>query len=232
MPIPLAGNPTDWQHGDFVSSESILSHAKGAFLPFFTTMDATVLRALCKEFKEAVTEHKWRDKDTKIKSRVGSWRACFPVAEVVNVSGEYNHNGKVTNKDFLHFVGLKSLKMTYCDKVTDAAFVHLKGIHTLDMSGCRQPTITDAAFVHLKGIHTLDMSWCGQSTITDGAFVNLKGIHTLNMSRCSQRTITDGAFVNLKGIHTLDMSECNQPTITDAAFVNLRGIHSLVAVVG
>ena len=227
MPIPLAGNPTDWQHGDFVSPDSILSHAKGALLPFFTTMDATVLRALCKEFKEAVTEHKWRDKDTKIKSRVGSWRACFPAAEAANVSGDIDRNGKVTNKDFLHFVGLKSLNMSLCDKVTDAAFVHLKGIHTLDMSWCNRRTITDAAFVHLKGIHTLDMSRCNQDTITDTAFVNLKGIHTLYMSGCNQPTITDAAFVHLKGIHTLDMSWCNQPTITDAAFVHLRGTRIL-----
>ena len=155
MPIPLAGNPTDWQHGDFVSPDSILSHAKGAFLPFFTTMDATVLRALCREFKEAVTEHKWRDEDTKIKSRVGSWRVCFPVAEAANVSGDNDRNGKVTNKDFRHFVGLKSLNMSHCKKVADAAFVHLKGIHTLDMNNCGQPTITDAAFVHLEGIHIL-----------------------------------------------------------------------------
>ena len=191
MPIPLAGNPTDWQHGDFVSADSILSHAKGAFLPFFTTMDATVLRALCREFKEAVTEHKWRDKDTRITSRVGSWRACFPAAEAANVSGYVvRNNGKVTNKDFLHFVGLKSLNMSYCDKVTDAAFVHLKGIHTLNMSGCIQPTITDAAFVHLKGIHTLNMSWCRQITITDAAFAHLNGIHTLDMSKCDQSTIT------------------------------------------
>jgi len=229
MPIPLAGNPTDWQHGDFVSPDSILSHSKGALLPFFTTKDAIVLRALCREFKEAVTEHKWRDEDTIIKSRVGSWRVCFPAAEAANVSEEYCFNGKVTNKDFLHFVGLKSLNMSHCKKVTDAAFVHLKGIHTLNMHFCNQPTITDAAFVHLKGIHSLNMSWCNQPTITDAAFVHLKGIHELNMSWCKEDTITDAAFVHLKGIHTLHMSGCDQPTITDAAFFAFGSIRRSLA---
>ena len=87
MPIPLAGNPKGWRDGNIVSPDSILSHAKSAFLPFFTTKDATVLRALCREFKEAVTEHKWKDEDTKIKSRVESWRVCFPAAEAANVNG-------------------------------------------------------------------------------------------------------------------------------------------------
>ena len=205
MTFPLAGNPIDWVEGDFVSPDSILSHAKGAFIPFFSTEDATVLRALCKEFKEAVTEHKWRDEDTKIKSRVGSWRACFPAAEVANVRGDYSGDEKVSDEDFRHFAGLKSLNMSSCSLVTDAAFVHLKGIHTLDMSWCNQPIITDGAFVNLKGIHTLDMSRCDQPTITDGAFVHLRGIHTLDMY-ARQPTITDGAFVHLKGIHTLKKS--------------------------
>jgi len=198
MTTPLAGNPIDWHLGDFVSPDSILSHAKGAFLPFFTTKDAIVLRQLCREFKDAVTEHKWRDEETKIKSRVGSWRACFPAAEAANVSGEYGRDEKVTDEDFRHFAGLKSLNMSYCRKVTDAAFVNLKGIHTLNMYDCYQSTITDAAFVYLKGIHKLDMSYCNQSNISDAAFVNLKRIHTLDTRYCSQPTITDATFVSKK----------------------------------
>jgi len=38
-----------------------LSHTRGVFLPFFTAKDATVLRALCREFKE---KRKWRDEET------------------------------------------------------------------------------------------------------------------------------------------------------------------------
>ena len=215
MPIPLAGNPVDWNLGDYVSPDSILSHTKGVFLPFFTTKDATVLRQICWEFKVAVTEHKWRDEVTKIKSHVGSWRVCFPVRPSICGSN-------ATDEDFRHFAGLKSLNMSKCTQPTDAAFVHLKGIHSLDMSYCYQSNISDAAFVNLKGIHTLNMSECHQPTITDAAFVHLKGIHTLNMSRCSQRTITDAAFVNLKGIHTLYMNGCNQPTITQKSLDHFR----------
>ena len=91
---------------------------QGCLLPIFpTTKDATVTPSAL-EFKEAVTEHKWRDEDTKIKSRVGSWRACFPAAEATNVSGDHYLHGKVTNKDFRR---LKSLNMSWCRLVISKA---------------------------------------------------------------------------------------------------------------
>jgi len=125
MPIPLAGNPIDWVGSGYLSSDSILSHAKDSLLPFFTTRNARVLRAVCTVFKEAVTEHKWRDEVTVIRSRVGSWRASFPAAEAANV--EYT---KVKDEDFWHLRGLRSLNMCHCKSVTDAAFVNLRGSDT------------------------------------------------------------------------------------------------------
>ena len=140
MPIPVAGKPIDWQHGDPVSPDSILSHVKGALLPFFTTRDANSLRLVCHEFLEDVTDHQWEDKDTVIRGDVGKWRKCFPRARAANVGENnqyYNPQGRrtpVTDLDFVHFVGVLYLNISFCTSITDAAFIHLQGIQCLRMS--------------------------------------------------------------------------------------------------
>ncbi len=230
-----------------------------AVLPMLTTQEGNTLRLVCRELKHRVEEHPWEDMETVIQGYMGArvgeregqrgaWRACFPQARGANVGGRggsgHDDCGRPTpiigrhlpmrDADFVHFVGLRALNMSYCKRVTDAAFVHLQGIEKLDMSHCNQDTITDAAFTNLRGIHTLNMSDCNQPTITNAAFAYLAGIHTLNISQTwrwdpgyPKLNITDAAFINLAGIHTLDMSWCDQATITDAAFGNLRGIHTL-----
>jgi hypothetical protein len=220
--MPFAGE------GEFFTPDSVLSHCYGALLPMFTTKEATTLRQLCKEFKSTVADFPWEDEETVIRGSVAAWRACFPRARWANVTEASWARGRetpVVDADFVHFVGLRRLGMSWCQSITDAAFVHLKGIHTLKMAYCWQYTITDAAFVHLKGIHTLDMSSCYQVTITDAAFLHLKGIHTLNMARCTQDTITDAAIVHLKGIHSLSLLLC--PQLTSAVFTHLKGVKRL-----
>jgi hypothetical protein len=220
--IPFAGE------GEFFTPDSVLSHCYGALLPMFTTKEATTLRLLCKEFKTTVADFPWEDHRTVIRGSVASWRACFPRARSADVS-EWEHfcvKGRmnpVVDADFVHFVGLKWLRMWYCTGITDAAFIHLKGIHTLNMRGCY--SITDAAFVHLEGIDTLRMGDCSQPTITDAAFVHLKGIRSLNMVFCSQDTITDAAFVHLKGIQSLNVCGCTQ--LTSAVLQHLKGVKRL-----
>lgn len=73
--MPFAGDSEVW------SADSILSHVSGALLPMFDTAEATVLRQLCKEFKDAVSEFQWEDKTTMIRGSVAAWRACFPRAK-------------------------------------------------------------------------------------------------------------------------------------------------------
>ena len=70
--MPFAGESDPW------SPDSVLSHCSGALLPFFDTKEATVLRLLCREFKEAVGQIPWEDEKTVIKGSVAAWRACFP----------------------------------------------------------------------------------------------------------------------------------------------------------
>ena len=217
---------------------------------FLTMLDSNKVRVQCRECRQAVMDFPWMDDKSRIKGSVKAWRASFPCARAVNVSGrndivdadfvhirgdtrvrlhtvDMNMCLKVTDAVFLNLRGIHTLKMRYCKQITNAAFVHLRGIQYLDIHMCDKETTTDAAFVHLRGIHTLKMWGCNQVTITDAAFVNLRGIHTLDMGYCNQATITDAAFVNLRGIHTLNMSFCKQATITDAAIEHLHGIQNL-----
>ena len=216
--MPFAGE------SEIPSPDSVLSHCYGALLPMFDTAEATVLRQLCREFKEAVADFPWEDEETVIKGSVASWRACFPRARRASVSnrGEEDCQTPVVDADFVHFVGLRRLNMSYCRSVTDAAFVHLEGIHTLNMMNCSQSTITDAAFTHLKGIHTLNMAGCWQTTITDAAFAHLKGIHSLGLYYCNQ--LTSAVFAHLKGVKRLNIGECPHLTLTDDS---LKGIEWL-----
>jgi hypothetical protein len=226
--IPFAGGDGDYS----ILSVLFGPHSIGEGLFSFLTMkDSNKLRGQCVECRDAIMAFEWMDPLSRITGNLKAWRAAFPLARVVNVSGRYN----ITDTDFVHIRGdarvrLHTVNIGRCRnlRITDAAFVHLRGIHTLDMSDCKQETITDAAFVHLRGIHTLSMQGCTQRTITDGAFAHLRGIHTLYMYGCNQETVTDAAFVYLSGIHTLNMSYCNQATITNLAFIHLSGIHTLV----
>ena len=187
------------------------------------TRAATALRGTCRGARDAVAVHRWHDMRAVARIRwPRRWRAAFPAATAANVSRERDGPpSTLTDADFLHFRGVRTLNMRYCNQatITDAAFAHLVGIHTLNMSHCEQATITDGAFAHLAGIHTLNMSGCWQKTITDGAFAHLAGIHTLDMSFCIQ--VTDSALAHLAGIRELDVLTC--PRLTDAAFAQLAG---------
>ena len=210
---------------------TLLSEAGPALLPFFNTRDACVLRLVCQEFLAAVREYPWADGKTAIQGSIAAWRSCFPRALSANIqrmdwAGFNQRWAPVVDADFVHFEGLRKLRMGSCTSVTDAAFVHLHGIRALDMSNCDQLTITDAAFAHLAGIKRLSIWGCDQATITDAAFAHLRGIQRLNMSSCTQ--FTDAAFPYLRGIHTLIMARCRQTAITDAAFVHLQGVRKLV----
>ena len=140
---------------------------RAALFPFFDTREACSLRGVCHEVKQAVADFPWEDMGTVIRGSVALWRACFPRARGANVGQRVegddeweNPNGRhtaVVDGDFVHFVGLRALNMSWCREVTDAAFVHLRGIERLNMDSCNQATITDAAFKHLKGIQELSM---------------------------------------------------------------------------
>ena len=81
MKVPLAGadaagNPT----------ETLLSEVGLVLLRFFDTLEACVLRLICREFTEAVGRQQWEDRETVIKGSIAAWRACFPRARCANVA--------------------------------------------------------------------------------------------------------------------------------------------------
>ena len=220
---------------DVTAWSDILSIAGDGIFPHLSMLDAATLRTTCTAALLSVKGFIWHDKNTQIKSRLGSWRASFPRATAADVS---RYRGLVDG-DFVHLrpymdtaVLIRGTSdptprpMLYVDmhcryEITDAAFAHLEGIQELNLFGC--PEITDAAFVHFKGIKKLNIGYC--RSITDAAFAHLEGIQELNMYECKQ--ITDAAFVHLKGIQNLYMSGCYQAGITDAAFAHLTGIQQL-----
>ena len=192
----------------------------GGIFGYLNMIDSNKVRGLCVECRKAVMDFPWMDEESIIKGSVKAWRAAFPVARAVNVSGRND----IVDADFVHIRGdkrvrLHTVNMRNCKSVTDAAFVHLRGIQKLNMNCCNQMTITDAAFVHLRGIHTLWMSCCDQATITDAAFVYLRGIHELDIEGCNQMTITVAALVHLVGIKILKTERCSRDVRIAAAQV-------------
>ena len=202
--IPFAGE------GEIFTPDSVLSHCYGALLPMFTTKEATTLRQLCREFKSTVAEFPWEDEKTVIMGSVAAWMACFPKARWANVT-QWHRMTSVVDADFVHFVGLRRLNMSWCHSITDAAFVHLRGIHTLEMTACYQNTITDAAFESLKGIHSLCLWHCTQ--LTSAVITHLKGVKRLDIGKCSQLNITDDS---LQGIEWLGIYEHSQAQVEQA----------------
>ena len=187
--------------GEGSSIVSILP-IRAALFPFFDTREACSLRGVCHELKQAVADFPWEDMDTVIRGGIAQWRACFPAARGVNVRMYDLHDGPVrgtavVDGDFVHFVGLRALNMSWCSEVTDAAFVHLRGIERLNMDCCDQASITDAAFEHLKGIHSLVMPWCSQATITGAGLEHLKGISRLGMYECTDEAIAAAESLGL-----------------------------------
>jgi hypothetical protein len=132
--IPFAG-------GD--GTHSILSVLFGAhsigggIFGYLNMKDSNKVRVQCVECRKAVMEFPWMDDESNIKGNIEAWRASFPCARAVNISGRRD--------------------------LVDADFVHIRGdarvrLHTVNMSGCYK--VTDAALVHLRGIHTLDIRYC------------------------------------------------------------------------
>ena len=64
---------------------TILSIVSAVLLPMFSTLEATTLRLINREFTAAVREYQWEDRETVITGEIGLWRASFPRARVANV---------------------------------------------------------------------------------------------------------------------------------------------------
>jgi hypothetical protein len=60
--------------------DSIIETYEHPLLRYFTTKEATVLRSVCSEFKDAVEVTSWDDRSTVIKHSLFDWKNSFPMA--------------------------------------------------------------------------------------------------------------------------------------------------------
>ncbi len=170
------------------------AHGAGAgVFGFLSTCEARALQLAYRLCCANVVAARWLDTETRIAGSAAAWRACFPVARAANVRGARGPHGcrasrsrarptcggraDLTDADFAHLAGVKTLNMERCTGVSNAGLADLTGIHTLDTRVCLG--ITDAGLAHLTGIHTLDMGVCYR--ITDAGLAHHTGIHTMNM---------------------------------------------------
>ena len=106
------------------------AHGVGAgVFGFLTTHDARALRLVCRLCCADVAAARWLDVETRITGSLAAWRACFPGARAANV----DWRADLTDADFAHLAGVKTLKMAGCSRITDAGLAHLRGIHTLSI---------------------------------------------------------------------------------------------------
>ena len=137
------------------------AHGVGAgVFGFLSTCDARALRLVCRLCCADVAAERWIDAETRITGSLAAWRACFPGARAANVSGRAD----LTDADFAHLAGVKTLNMQWCHGITDAGLAHLRGIHTLDMRYCTGIT-GDAGLPHLAGIHALYVTGCTPAAV-------------------------------------------------------------------
>ena len=89
-------------HGAHLNGQGILC--------YLTTYDARALRLVNHESREAVSDFRWKDKETRITGSLAAWRACFPRAVWVNLRGRKN----ITNADLIHLTNIEFLAMDRC----------------------------------------------------------------------------------------------------------------------
>lgn len=103
-------------------------------LQYFTTKEATILRSVCKEFKDAVEVTSWNDIETPIKGRIADWKTSFPVAK----SARVEFNSTVQNSDFVHFSSIRKLTLVKCNTITADALQHVHNLKELKLDHCEQ----------------------------------------------------------------------------------------------
>lgn len=214
------------------SPDSILSHCKGALLPMFTQAEATTLRLVCCEFKEAVEEYPWGEEASSvIYGKVKDWRKCFPNALCANLTGVDRAGYKEDSatgrgyypddvEDFQHLRGVRMVIMTRAFGLESGHLEQLSGVHTLIL---RNTSLLCIAFPKLEGLHTLDLGGC--ENIRERELVHLEGLHTLILRDC--KDLSDRVFKHLpEGLHTLSVRRCEY--LSDAVFEHLpEGLRAL-----
>jgi hypothetical protein len=193
-------------------------HSLGkGILGFFSMKEARTLRLVCEEFREAIAETAWHDKETRITFSTSEWMAAPTWQNKEEIVAKVLSNWHTS---FPH------AKAAYVDMpLRDEQFKYFHDFHSLKIKSCYSNTNT--AMTHLRGIRHLEVEnngWIGHGLITDDAFAHLQGIHTLNIR--GFRRITKAFLEHLRGIHTLEITNC--PGITAHDLVLAVGINTFI----
>ena len=109
--------------------DSIIETYEHPLLRYFTTKEATVLRSVCSEFKDAVEVSPWDDLQTMIRTNLHDWKVSFPLA----ISAKINAHRVVLDErlvarlEKIHVVNLHivpsyllniiNLQIEYCNQI-------------------------------------------------------------------------------------------------------------------
>jgi hypothetical protein len=132
--IPFSANPADTDVSTTILNLLRLMETKkkSNFRSILNTKQALILRQVCSEFTNFVSDVKWYDVETpSILGNFANWRMIFPKAIGVNL----NNREDITDDSLKILSGIHTLNAWNCNKITDAGLSHLKGIHTLNISG-------------------------------------------------------------------------------------------------
>lgn len=187
--VAFAGGP---------NPHTLLQAMSNTLLDMFDTSSVLPLRAVNKDFKNAIATHAWANM-TIVKRDLAHWRACFPRAQSVNLSNLYN---TLVDTDLVHVQGIKNLDMSYCWRITGESFHYLRGIQQLTIRGCWK--ITDNAIQQLVGIRDLDVICC--KGIMGSTLIDIWTIRNLQLCWCNCEAIVQA--VGIKKMQKLTIVDC------------------------
>jgi hypothetical protein len=98
-------------------------------LQYFTTKEATIIRSVCSELKDAVEVTSWDDRETVIKRSMTAWKESFPCAISAKIDAHtvvLDHNNcntleKITIVNVHHIpvyiLNIIDLQIKYCNQI-------------------------------------------------------------------------------------------------------------------
>jgi hypothetical protein len=171
-------------------------------LPHLDLLDATALRAVCRELRDAVADYMWTDRVPV--HHIERWRACFPHA----TSLFYIGRSKVFYPQRLRIL------IVFGSKLFSRAFQRLKALTHVTLRSCHGVT---AVLPLLSRLKTLDLSYC---RFHGDALRELTAVESLVVQGC--KGITNADLAPLTTLRRLDISETYRIDTALLELTNLR----------
>jgi hypothetical protein len=173
-------------------------------LAYLDLFDATAIRAVCRELRDAVTDYVWSDR-VPVKA-IERWRACFPHATSLFYIG----------RSKVFFPQRLRVLVVFGAKLFKRAFRRLKALTHVTLRSCRGVT---AVLPLLSRLKTLDLSYC---RFHGDALRELSAVESLIVQGC--KGITNADLAPLTTLRKLDISETYR---LDTALLELPNLRHL-----